>query len=753
MSLVLLALGGCGLVGSALLAHILWYESRAKVESAELCFSENVSEPAVQAVLRAVSGMPLSAHLVIDVVGEREGIRHIVHGEASALQALRASLYAQLPDCQMRPLEAVEPRSLTQALRIRFRGPGRHVLLLDDQRAELASGLLSVLSGAVDSKDRALLRLVVRPSRVPQLDLEPRRETANRPLSLTTGIGLHGMSVATHRALVRKYSARPLKVSILAATSYADQRAGWQLLGRISALVRSRHGQLGWVKTSRVPRSILPHLANPSGLLACHTGFSCLSVDELTGLLAWPIEGPRIHGLSLGVAPVLPPARQMPKSGRVVAMSDAPGCEQTRLAQPVIGGLQHMAIVGATGSGKSALALNLITQEMKDGRGALVLDMKGDLVDDLLARVPQNRCADVVLLDPARGGPQPGLELFARAGQADDAELTADLLLGTFKELFRDNWGIRTEMFLRLGLVTLAHTARANLADLPRLFGDAGLRSQALARARDPWLASAWQRFDALSVADRQQQLAPALSKLEQLLSRRSLRSVLGHNTPSLRFGEVLGRNRLVLVRLPAGLLGKPATELLAALVLWRFFSAVEGRAALLPNKRCPFFAYIDEIGALGNLPLPVGDLLERARGLGVGTVLMPQAISQLSVDLARTLSANVGSVVAFRQSSLREARTLGEMLPGIEPEGLLQLAPFGVATRLSLGPGKVTPVMTGVTLPPPKAISDAAKVRQAAQARYGQEPENPTDETSQDRVNTAELDENQLPGRRRRQS
>lgn len=748
MSPEFVLVGACLASATTLLAWISWREPRPEMKCAELRFSENVSEASVQAVLRAISGLPPSSRVIFEVVGGRDGIRHSIRAESATLQSLAATLHAQLPDCSLRELEDENELELTQALRIRFRGPGKHVLLREDQSIETSAGLLAALSGAVDSKDQVLLRLVIRPSRVPRLERETPKQSANTPLALASGIGVRGMTASVHRALVRKYSARPLRVSFLAATTCVNLKFGWQLLGRITALLRSRHGQLGWVRVSRVSRLLLSRWSRADSLPSRHFGFACLSVEELTGLIAWPIDGPRIHGLRLGVAPVLPPPRQMPTQGRVVGVSDAAGRNQTPLVQPVAGGLQHMAIVGATGSGKSALALNLITQDIETGRGALVLDMKGDLIDDLLARVPRRRINDVVLLDPARRGPQPGLELFARSGQADDAELTADLLLGTFKELYRDSWGIRTEMFLRLGLVTLAHTDRANLTDLPRLFGDIGLRKQALGRAQDPWLSSAWQRFETLSKADRQQQLAPALSKLEQLLARRSLRSVLGHDQPSLRFAEVLAHGRIVLVRLPAGLLGKPTTELLAALVLWRFFSAVEGRAALLPSKRTPFFAYVDEISALGGLPLPVGDLLERARGLGVGTVLMPQAISQLPVELARTLTANVGSVVAFRQSVMREAKTLSELLPGVAPEGLLHLEPFGVATRLSLGPGQVTPVMTGKTLPPPKPVSEASEVRRAASARYGQ-----TQGARQNDSAPKSKSDNvvELPGRRRR--
>ena len=155
-----------------------------------------------------------------------------------------------------------------------------------------------------------------------------------------------------------------------------------------------------------------------------------------------------------------------------------------------------------------------------------------------------------------------------------------------------------------------------------------------------------------------------------------------------LDFAEVLARRQIVLVSLPPGLLGTPATRLLAALTLWQFFQAVEARAALPPERRSPFMAYIDEVAVLASLPLPLEGLLERARGHGVGVTLSPQAVSQLSQSLRASLLANVGSLIAFRQSGEEEANVLAKALPGITPPQLQHLGAFEVAMRLSLGPG-----------------------------------------------------------------
>jgi hypothetical protein len=448
-----------------------------------------------------------------------------------------------------------------------------------------------------------------------------------------------------------------------------------------------------------------------------------LSPAELVPIVGLPVAAPRVAGVSYGTAPRLMPPDDLPSgsghNSRVFASSTWPAAKNMLLAQPVVGGLQHTAVIGPTGSGKSSLITRLVEQDVSAGRGALVVDVKGDLVCDLLARIPEGRQRDVIVLDPAWDGPQPGLSLFP-AGV--DHELTADLLLGTLSELYRDSWGIRTSSYLRLGLTTLSHSRGASLPLLPGLFTDRAFRTRILRILRgvsDPLLLAAWQRFEALSAADQATQLAAPLRKIEELVGRARLRVMLGQAQPRLHFGEVLARNRIVLVRLAPGLLGAPATRLLAACVLWQFFSAVEARAALPESKRRAYFAYVDEIAALGSLPLPLEGLLERARGLGVGLTLAPQNLAQLSPGLRAGLLGNVGSLLAFR-SSADEAKALARELPGVSAEQLQHLERFEVAMRLSLGPGQVTSTMTGRTLPPGKPCSDPAAIRQLSAERFG---------------------------------
>jgi len=60
-----------------------------------------------------------------------------------------------------------------------------------------------------------------------------------------------------------------------------------------------------------------------------------------------------------------------------------------------------MYIIGASGTGKSTLIVNLAAQSIKAGEGIAVLDPHGDLIDEIIKTIPDDRIDDVILFDPA----------------------------------------------------------------------------------------------------------------------------------------------------------------------------------------------------------------------------------------------------------------------------------------------------------------------------------------------------------------
>lgn len=696
------AAGGLALLGAI---ELLDGGSRPQV-GVELHFDTDLNAKATEAVLAAMSGLPRTARLVLEALADHEAIRHVLQTDHATLDSLSSQLRGLLPGLR---LTACEPPTVGWTLGATLRWSGAHLLLRTDQIDEAAAALLAAL-GPLRAGEAIGLRWVVSPTRRPH-GPQP-RASGERAGLLDVVRPAQSPGRDDDRAIRAKYAGPLLRAEGFLLVRASDPKRAAHLLGRIVAVIRARRGLTGALRARRIG----PERLSSRRLRAGRSSY--FAPAELAGLLGWPIGAPILPGLQLGTAPQLMAVSRIPTRGRVLARSSWPGTDRA-LAQPLLGALSHTLIAGPTGVGKSALLLNCIVQDLKAGRGLLLLDGKGDLAADVLARVPEHRADDVIVLDPAEPGPLPGLRIFG----GRDPELAADLVLGVLRDLFADAWGPRSEQWMRTALTTLAHGPGGTLGDLPFLFSDDVYRRRFVGALNDPLLLATWAGFEAMSPGERANQLAAPLNKLDQLIGRRSVRTIVAQTTPRLDLHEALSRGQVVIVSLAPGRIGAPAARLVGALVVYQLFTAVQARAALTASARRPFLAYIDEPRVLGDLPVPLDSLFELSRGFGVGLTLAAQSVTQLPKHIQRALLTNAATLVAFRQGA-DDARLLARELAPVSPQELQRLPAFEVVARIGLGPGDVAPAATGRTAPAAEPSGDAAAIRRRSAARYGVEPE-----------------------------
>src|SRR5206468_8882808 len=125
-----------------------------------------------------------------------------------------------------------------------------------------------------------------------------------------------------------------------------------------------------------------------------------LNVAELLPLLAWPLGKESLPGVPRDTARWLRPDERIRPRGRVFGRSNAPGDERL-LGLGINDARHHLHVIGPTGVGKSTLLANLVLQDAAAGRSVIVVEPKGDLIEDVLARLPSERIDDVIILDPA----------------------------------------------------------------------------------------------------------------------------------------------------------------------------------------------------------------------------------------------------------------------------------------------------------------------------------------------------------------
>ena len=459
-----------------------------------------------------------------------------------------------------------------------------------------------------------------------------------------------------------------------------------------------------------------------------------LGAGEIVAMVGWPVGEGALPATPSAHPRVLPlPAARETQRAFATGVADQAG---ERLGISIGDALYHTVLLGPTGAGKSTALAHLALADIHAGRGVLLIDPKTDLVADILARIPEQRRDDVVVIDPTSSRPV-GINPLARAqmtrsapsssgggvpGGGASPELVADTVLATFKGVFAESWGVRVEQVLSAALVTLARTPEATLVDLPLLLTNAAYRQRLIAASGADPLGTGqfWAAYEALSEAQRQQWVGPVLTRLQPFLIRPHLRATLGQAAPSFDLGEMFTRRRIVLVSLNKGVLGAESARLLGSLLVGQLWPLILARAAVEPSRRHVVSVFIDEVQDYLSLPGSLADALAQARSLGAAFHLAHQYRGQLPAALKAGIDANARNKIIFSLSAA-DAAELARQAIGLEAADFQLLPRFGVYAR-TLHHGRENPWCQATTLPPTPPVQDALALRAASQARYGQD-------------------------------
>ena len=456
-----------------------------------------------------------------------------------------------------------------------------------------------------------------------------------------------------------------------------------------------------------------------------------LGAGEIVAMAGWPVGDGALPATPSAHPRVLPlPQVRETQRAFAIGVADQVG---ERLGISIGDALYHTVLLGPTGAGKSTALAHLALADIAAGRGVLLIDPKTDLVADILARIPEQRRSDVVVIDPTSSRPV-GINPLARAqtarsgalspvgGGGASPELVADTVLATLKGVFAESWGVRVEQVLSAALVTLARTPGATLVDLPLVLTNPAYRQRLMAASGADPLGTGqfWAAYEALSEAQRQQWVGPVLTRLQPFLIRPHLRATLGQAAPSFDLGEVFTRRRIVLVSLNKGVLGAESARLLGSLLVGQLWPLILARAAVEPSRRHVVSVFIDEVQDYLSLPGSLADALAQARSLGAAFHLAHQYRGQLPAALKAGIDANARNKIIFSLSAA-DAAELARQAIGLEAADFQLLPRFGVYAR-TLHHGRENPWCQATTLPPTPPTQDALALRASSQARYGQD-------------------------------
>ena len=242
------------------------------------------------------------------------------------------------------------------------------------------------------------------------------------------------------------------------------------------------------------------------------------------------------------------PASSLPgPHARPLGVTDAGAPRPVALA--VADGRHHLRIIGATGAGKSTLLTGQVLADAAAGRGAVLIDPKGDAVADILARLPEDAAGRVVLFDPDDRGAPPCLNVLQGDGTGADTDVITDNLTGIFRRIYAAFWGPRTDDLFRSICLTLLGSVppgsgQVTLADIPALLTDEARRRRITATIRDPVLRGFWSWWEELSPASQAAVAGPLMNKLRAFLLRKFARQAIAAGPSTFDMSAVLDKRR-----------------------------------------------------------------------------------------------------------------------------------------------------------------------------------------------------------------
>ena len=320
---------------------------------------------------------------------------------------------------------------------------------------------------------------------------------------------------------------------------------------------------------------------------------------------------------------------------------------------------RHVYMIGATGTGKTTLLLQMIYNDILNNKGLALIDPHGDLSERILGIIPKKRIKDVIYFNPYDIDYSIGVNVLEMAPNLtlSDKEREKDLITSSIISIFHKLYaarysGPRMEHILRNTILTALDVDNPTLFTIYKLLTDSPYRKKIVTNLKDPILKDFWKNeFDKLGSFQKAEQISPITNKLGRFLTTTMTRNVLNQAQSKLDFDNVMNTNKILICDLSKGKIGEDTSSFLGSLLIAKLQLAALDRVHMEEKNRPDFFLYIDEFQNFATATF--AQVLSEARKYRFNTILAHQTISQIEdKELLKVILANVGTVISFRTSN-----------------------------------------------------------------------------------------------------
>lgn len=363
---------------------------------------------------------------------------------------------------------------------------------------------------------------------------------------------------------------------------------------------------------------------------------------------------------------------------------------------------QHMYVLGKSGTGKSTLLENMILQNVLNNEGLCVIDPHGELVEKIVASIPENRKQDVIYFNPSDVDFCIGFNVL----QLDDPKykhLVASGLMGIFTKIWANTWSSRMEYIMNNCILALLDTPGSTLMGIPRLLVDKDYRQYIIGNLKDPVVKAFWiHEYEAWRDQFRNEAIQPIQNKVGQFLSSGIVRNIVGQSKSTINIFDMMNNQKIFLVNLSKGRIGEDNSALLGGMLITKLQLAAMERVRIAEVDRKDFYLYVDEFQNF--VTDSFASILSEARKYRLCLVLAHQYIAQLETSSGSAVKdavfGNVGTMIVFRVGAEDGGALEGEFEPEFETEDFVNLPNFHVYMKLMVD-GVTSRPFSARTLPP----------------------------------------------------
>lgn len=350
---------------------------------------------------------------------------------------------------------------------------------------------------------------------------------------------------------------------------------------------------------------------------------------------------------------------------------------------------RHVYIIGQTGVGKSWLQQNMAYQDMMDGRGFAFIDPHGDLVEELLGRVPKERVEDIIYFDPSDMTNPIGMNMF-EFDTPDQKDFLIQEAINMLYSLYDPGRtgivGPRLEhIFRNCTLLLMADPEGGTFIDIPKCLIDPEFVKSKLKYVTDHQVIDFWTKEFPASQRSNEagEVISWVVSKFGPFISNDAMRNIIGQTKSGFDLRDIMDNRKILLVNLSKGKMGELNSRLLGIIFVMKFQAAAMARANIEEDKRVDFSLYVDEFQNFATDSFE--SIMSEARKYRLSLIMGNQFMTQLTDKIREAIIGNVGTVISGRIGVTDAELMVKKFQPVFDVDDLTKLPNFQSITSVMI--------------------------------------------------------------------